>query len=128
VAGSIQREYRDVLTNLPRKIPGMQAVILAGSHKVVDSVCVDASLDLDTIASEYATLLRIAGRTSEDTGAGDLVEQIVVSEKSTMIARNVSPEEFLILVCRNQDQIGRARYELRHAAWEIQKRGVVKKA
>jgi predicted regulator of Ras-like GTPase activity (Roadblock/LC7/MglB family) len=127
VAGSIQREYRDVLNNLPRKIPGMQAVILAGAHKVVDSVCVDASLDLDTIAAEYATLFRIAGRTSEDTRAGNLVEQIVVSERSTMIARNVSPEEFLILVCRS-DQIGRARYELRHAAWEIQKRGVVKKA
>jgi predicted regulator of Ras-like GTPase activity (Roadblock/LC7/MglB family) len=127
VAGSIQGGYRDVLNNLPRKVPGMQAVILAGAHRVVDSVCVDASLDLDTIATEYATLLRIARRTSEDTGAGNLVEQIVVSEKSTMIARNVSPEEFLILVCRSQDQIGRARYELRHAAWEIPRRGSVKK-
>lgn len=128
MAGAIQKEYRDVLNNLPRKIPGIQAVILAGAHEVIDSVCVDASLDLDTIAAEYATLLRIAGRTSEDTGAGNLVEQIVVSERSIMIARNISSEEFLILVCRSQDQIGRARYELRHAAWEIQRRGVPKKA
>jgi predicted regulator of Ras-like GTPase activity (Roadblock/LC7/MglB family) len=128
VAGSIRKEYRDVLNNLPRKIPGIQAVILAGAHEVIDSVCVDASLDLDMIAAEYATLLRIAGRTSEDTGAGNLVEQIVVSEKSIMIARNISSEEFLLLVCRSQDQIGRARYELRHAAWEIQRRGVPKRA
>jgi predicted regulator of Ras-like GTPase activity (Roadblock/LC7/MglB family) len=128
VAGSIQKEYRDVLNNLPRKIPGIQAVFVAGAHEVLDSVCVDTSLDLDTIATEFATLLRIAGRTSEDTGAGNLVEQIVISEKSVVIARHVSAEEFLILVCRGQDQIGRARYELRQAAWEIQRRGIPKRA
>jgi len=128
VAGLIQKEYRDVLNNLPRKIPGFRAVIVAGAHEVLDSVCVDTSLDLDTIATEFATLLRIASRTSEDTGAGNLVEQIVVSEKSIMIGRHVSAEEFLILVCRSQDQIGRARYELRQAAWEIQRRGIPKRA
>src|SRR5439155_19716350 len=121
VAGSLQKEYLDVLDNLPRKVPGIQAVILAGAHEVIDSVLLDPTLDLDTIAAEYATLLRIAGRTSEDTGAGNLIEQIVVSEKSVIVVRNVSPEEFLILICRTQDQIGRARYELRQAAWEIQR-------
>lgn len=108
-------------------MPGIQAVILAGAHEVVDCVVIDASLDIDTIASEYATLLRIAGRASEDSGAGKLVEQVVVSEKSAILARSVSLEEFLILVCR-RDQIGRARYELRQAAWEIQKRGSSKRA
>jgi len=85
-------------------------------------------LDIETIASEFATVLRIAGRASEDSGAGNLVEQVVVSEKSTILARSVSLEEFLILVCRRQDQIGRARYELRQAVWEIQRRGNPKRA
>ena len=102
--------------------------MLAGPHEVIDSVCLDASLELDMIAAEYATLLRITGRTSEDTGAGNLIEQIVVSEKSFVIARHVSSEEFLMLVCRSHDQIGRARYELRQAAWEIQRRGLPKRA
>jgi predicted regulator of Ras-like GTPase activity (Roadblock/LC7/MglB family) len=127
LASSVQKDCRDILNNLPKKVPGIQAVILAGAHRVVDSVVIDASLDIDMIASEYATLLRIASRTSEDTGAGKLVEQVVVSEKSTILARSVSLEEFLILVC-SKDQIGRARYELRQAAWEIQKRGSSKKA
>ena len=128
MAARAQNEFRDVLDKLRRKVPGIQAAILAGPDEVLDCLLVDPSLDLDTIAGEYATLLRIAGRTSEDAGAGNLVEQIVVSEKSIMIARSVSSEEFLILLCRSQDQIGRARYELRHAAWEIQRRGVSKRA
>jgi predicted regulator of Ras-like GTPase activity (Roadblock/LC7/MglB family) len=128
LASSVQKVCRDILVNLPKKIPGIQAVILAGAHKVLDCVVMDASLDIDTIASEFATLHRIAGRASEDTGAGNLVEQVVVSEKSTILARSVSSEEFLIVVCRRQDQIGRARYELRQAAWEIQRRGNPKRA
>ncbi len=128
MASPVQNEFRDILDKLRKKVPNIQAVILAGPDEVLDCLLVDPALDLDTIAAEYATLLRIAGRTSEDTGAGTLVEQIVVSDKSIMIARSVSSEEFLILLCRTQDQIGRARYELRNAAWEIQRRGVSRKA
>lgn len=124
----MQTEFRDILDTLRKKVSNTQAVILAGPDEVVDCLLVDPALDLDTIAAEYATLLRIAGRTLEDTGSGNLVEQIVVSDKSIMIARSVSPEEYLILLCRTQDQIGRARYELRHAAREIQRRAVLKKA
>lgn len=93
--------------------------MIAGPDGIVDHIVVDTALDLDTIAAEYATLLRIAVRTSEDTGAGNLVEHILVSEKSIMIARNLTPEVFLILVSRTQDQLGRARYELKQAAWEL---------
>ncbi len=94
--------------------------MLLGPDGVLDHVGVDPSLNLEPLAVEYGTLLRIAGRASEDTGAGNLIEQIVVCEKSVMIARAVSAGHFLILVCTSQDQIGRARYELKQAAWEIQ--------
>src|SRR5207244_7577925 len=67
----------------------------------------------------YEMLLRVARSAAEDSGSGNLVENIVVAEKSIMIARSVSPEHYLILLSRSQDQIGRARYELKQAAWEI---------
>jgi len=79
----------------------------------------DPALDVETIAGEYISLLRIARSASEDSGSGNLVENIVVSERSIMVARSVSPEQYLILLSRSQDQIGRARYELKQAAWEL---------
>ncbi len=39
-----------------------------------------------------------------------------------MIARLVSPQHFVILITKAQDQIGRARFELKNAASEIQRR------
>lgn len=114
-----QTKYRDVLQRLRQKVSNTRAIVVVGPDGVLDHILVDPALDLDTIAGEYATLLRIAGRASEDTGAGNLVEHILVSEKSIMIARSLSAEHFLILLSGTQDQLGRARYELKQAAWEL---------
>jgi predicted regulator of Ras-like GTPase activity (Roadblock/LC7/MglB family) len=123
VKTTVPVKFRSVLETLRQTVSDVEAVIIIGPDGVVDYVLTDSSLKIETIANEYAMLLRIAARTSEDAGAGDLVEQIVVSDKSIMIARRVSPEYFLILLSRAQDQIGRARFELRNAVSEIQKMG-----
>ena len=117
-----QTRLRDVLERLQKNVADIQAIVLLGPDGVVDHICVDTSLNIETIAIEYGTLLRIAGRASEDSGAGDLIEHIVVSDKSNMIARTVWPETFLIVLSRSQE-IGRARYELKQAAREIQRNG-----
>ena len=95
-------------------------MLLVGPDGVIDYMLEDQSLNLETIAGEYATLLQIARSASQDSGSGKLVENIVISERSVMIARTFSPEHYLILLARTQDQIGRVRYELKQAAWEIQ--------
>ncbi|HLH29664.1 MAG TPA: hypothetical protein VKY31_00575, partial [Terriglobia bacterium] len=95
--------------------------ILVGPEGVIDYSLDDVSLNLETISGEYATLLQIARSASEDSGSGNLLENIVLSEKSMMIARTVSPDHYLILLARSHDQMGRVRYELKKAAWEIQR-------
>ena len=97
----------------------IQAVMLVGPHGVVDHVLDDPALNLETVSGEYATLLRIARSASQDSGAGNLVENILVSDNSIMIARTVSPDHYLIMLSRSRDQIGRARYELKLAAREM---------
>ena len=94
--------------------------MLVGPEGVIDYILDDTSLNLETIAGEYATLLHIARSASQDSGSGNLVENIVVSEKSIMIARVVTSEHYLILLLRSHDQLGRARYELKQAAWKLQ--------
>jgi predicted regulator of Ras-like GTPase activity (Roadblock/LC7/MglB family) len=93
--------------------------MLVGPHGLADYVSDDPGLNLELVAEEYATLLRIARSASEDSGAGGLVENVLVSERSVVIARSVYPDHYLILLSRAQDEIGRARYELKQAAWEL---------
>jgi predicted regulator of Ras-like GTPase activity (Roadblock/LC7/MglB family) len=108
---------------LRRGVADVQAIILVGPHGVMDYVLDDPSLNLETIAGEYATLLRIARSASQDSGAGNLVENILVSDNSIMLARTVSEDHYLIVLSRSQDQIGRARYELKQAAREMANSG-----
>ena len=116
---SKQTIFRKVLTQLRKNVAHIQAVILVGPEGVVDQMVEDSSLDIETIVGEYITLLHIARSASEDSGAGALVENIVVSERSIMVARSIAPEHYLIVLSKSQDQIGRARYELKQASREI---------
>ena len=94
----------------------MALVSLDGS--IVEEVITDPALDPDTL-SEFATLLRIAQHTSEDTAAGQLTETSWTADRSLVLARRASPETFLILVGEPGLRIGFARYLLRRAAWEL---------
>jgi predicted regulator of Ras-like GTPase activity (Roadblock/LC7/MglB family) len=121
VQNLLQPKFREVLAKLRTTVTDIQALILVGPEGVIDYTLDDTSLNLETIAGEYATLLHIARSASQDSGSGSLVENIVVSEKSIMIARTVTSEHYLILLARSQNQLGRARYELKQAAWELQR-------
>jgi len=116
----IETRFHQIVAKLRRSVKEIQAVLLAGPSGLMDYIVDDPAMKVDTLGEEYATLLRIARSSSEDSGAGSLVENILVSEKSVMIARRVTPDHYLILVSSSACHLGRARYELKQAAWEIQ--------
>jgi predicted regulator of Ras-like GTPase activity (Roadblock/LC7/MglB family) len=116
-----QTRFRELMQRLRNKVAGTMAIVIVGPNGVIDHLTAGPSLDMDRFAGEYATLLRIARRTSTDAGTGGLLEHIVVSEKSVIISRNILPDYFLILVASDREHLGRARYELKKACWDLAK-------
>jgi len=114
-----EMKVRPILERLRKKLSGAKAVLFLGPSGIVDHIKIDPGLDLDTLAGEHAMLLRIATRTSEDTGGGNLTEHIVISDRFIVMARHISGDHFLVVVFRSKDHIGRTRYELKNAAWEL---------
>ena len=117
---TLHAKFREVTGKLRRTVTDIHAILLVGPSGVIDYVVDDPKINVETIAEEYATLLRIARSASEDSGAGNVVENILVSEKTIMISRAIPPDQYLILVSGAHHQVGRARYELKQAAWDIQ--------
>jgi predicted regulator of Ras-like GTPase activity (Roadblock/LC7/MglB family) len=115
-------KFREVLGQLSKRVRDVQVILVVGPKGVVDHILEDPALNIETIAGEYETLLRIAARASEDSGAGTLVENVVVSEKSIMVARTIFGDHCIILISRSRDQIGRTRYELKRAASELERK------
>ena len=108
--------FREVTDQLRKNVTGIQAVVLVALNGTTPMYsAVDADFHADIFAFEYSTLLRIARSTSQDLGAGELTEYIAVSDQATTISRRVDGDSFLVVVLSAQDQIGRARYEIKRA-------------
>jgi predicted regulator of Ras-like GTPase activity (Roadblock/LC7/MglB family) len=121
-AAIVQTNLRNAFEGLQRAVPAAQALVVIGPDgTMMDCLAVDPSFDIEIFTSEYAMLLRIARSTSHDTGSGDLIEQILVSDNSIAIARNLPSDYALILVSNKREQLGRARYELKCLATQLER-------
>ncbi len=117
-----ETRFREVMQQVRSNVAGTQALVLIGPDgTVLDHFAADPAFDLDGFIHEHAMLLRIARSTSEDTGSGNLSEHISVSEHSIVVARCFGSDFYLVLVSDTQDQIGRARYEMKRAAWYLER-------
>ncbi len=91
-------------------------VSLDGS--IEESIVDDRELDPECL-TEFATLLRIAERTSEDAGTGGLEELSWVADRSIVLSRRVSTQHYLILVLEPGVRSAEARYVLRREAGRL---------
>jgi len=115
-------KFREAVRSLRSGITGIKAVILIGPDGVaLDYLSWDPDFDVGTFASEYAMLLRIAGRTSKDTGSGELHEHISLCERNIAIARCFLNGFCLVLIADVHAQVGKARYELKVAVRQIER-------
>jgi predicted regulator of Ras-like GTPase activity (Roadblock/LC7/MglB family) len=103
-----------------RDLAAVKAVLLIGPAGIIERLS-DNGFNVDVFVPEYATLLRIAQRTSDDADTGALVEHIMVSEKAVIVARSIRSHHFLIVVADDRDHLGRARYELKRVARELER-------
>jgi predicted regulator of Ras-like GTPase activity (Roadblock/LC7/MglB family) len=71
------------------------------------------TLDIDSVATEFTTLLRRSARTASDTGLGELREMLLATEEMTFLLRPITPDYFLLLAVSAGGNVGRARFELR---------------
>jgi predicted regulator of Ras-like GTPase activity (Roadblock/LC7/MglB family) len=98
------------------KLPGLRAFFLLGAGgELLAHVAEDVRMDPDAFAAEYATLLRIAQSASNDTGMGELQEQILTSAASIILLHRFPGDRFGVFVCSPDEHLGRIRYELKRS-------------
>ncbi|HSQ19195.1 MAG TPA: roadblock/LC7 domain-containing protein [Blastocatellia bacterium] len=110
--------FTETLTEIANRIEGCAAVVILGidgipiERHVRD---VDTSLDLETVAAEFTTLVRRSIRTASDTELGEMREMVFATDSMSFLLRPITSEYFLLLALKQGGNIGRARFELRKA-------------
>jgi predicted regulator of Ras-like GTPase activity (Roadblock/LC7/MglB family) len=105
-----------VLSSLRETLPGIRAFLLLGADgRLLDSSAAVSEFDIPSLASEFATLLRIIEHSSVDAGMGDLREQIFISSVMMTLVQHLPKGRFAIFLCSPDEHLGRLRYELRRS-------------
>lgn len=114
----VQVSFAQTLSRMVDRVEGGLAAIILGidgipiERHVAD---LEPAMDIDSVATEFTTLLRRSMRTASDTGLGELSEMILATDRMTFLLRPITPEYFLLLAISKGGNVGRARFELRKA-------------
>jgi predicted regulator of Ras-like GTPase activity (Roadblock/LC7/MglB family) len=110
--------FTDTLAGIANRIEGCAAVVILG----IDGIPIerhvhdlDPALDIDTVATEFTTLVRRSMRTASDTELGDMREMVFATDSMSFLLRPITSEYFLLLALNHGGNVGRARFELRKA-------------
>jgi predicted regulator of Ras-like GTPase activity (Roadblock/LC7/MglB family) len=110
--------FTETLTNIANRIEGCTAVVILGidgipiERHVRDS---NTSLDIETVAAEFTTLVRRSMRTASDSELGEMREMVFATDSMSFLLRPITSEYFLLLALNRGGNVGRARFELRKA-------------
>jgi predicted regulator of Ras-like GTPase activity (Roadblock/LC7/MglB family) len=113
--------FREHLEQVCRDVDGAIACSLMG----VDGIEVDTHLvppgaggevDLKSLLVEYSAVFRSAREAADAHEAGGVAEVAISTDKVTAVARQISPEYFMVVALRPEGNLGKARFLLRITA------------
>jgi predicted regulator of Ras-like GTPase activity (Roadblock/LC7/MglB family) len=110
--------FTDALTGIADRVEGCAAVVILG----IDGIPIerhvqdlDAAVDIETVATEFTTLVRRSMRTASDSELGEMREMVFATDTMSFLLRPITSEYFLLLALNEGGNVGRARFELRKA-------------
>jgi len=113
--------FRGILRNLVEKVEGGQGAVIMGYDGIpIDEyIKEDATLDIQLLSIEYATLLKEIRKTVEVLKTGVMDEISVSTGLTRVIVRPVNEEFFVVFVLDKECNFGKGRYFLKRDAPKI---------
>src|SRR5258706_16136004 len=114
--------FSEFLDGLIQKIEGTLGAAVMGIDGIsIEKRLTDSSINIESLAAEYTSSLRILSSTTQDAGLGTLEEFVVSTDQRVVAIRMITPEYFLFTLLRIDANLGRARYELKRGCYLLAK-------
>jgi predicted regulator of Ras-like GTPase activity (Roadblock/LC7/MglB family) len=110
--------FKDIMKTLVDQTGGALGGVIMGYDGIaIEEYLGDTGgLDVQTLAIEYASVLKEIKRTVGVLKTGELEEVSIISEQCSVIVRGVSDDFFVALVLAADGNFGKARYLLKREA------------
>ncbi|MEE8523352.1 MAG: hypothetical protein V3T72_05430 [Thermoanaerobaculia bacterium] len=108
--------FADRLQEVSDRIEGILAVSLVAKDGIpVESVAVDASIDLELLAAELMSQVRAVSQDHRELSVGKVRLFSLTTDKLILMVGALTDDYYLLLVLDADSNFGRARFELRRA-------------
>jgi predicted regulator of Ras-like GTPase activity (Roadblock/LC7/MglB family) len=111
--------FREVLDRVGKQEGVLGAVVIGEDGIIVERNSVDPDFDSELASVEYVGSCRDIHRAMESLEAGDVEEVTVVTEKHKLLLRTISPGYFLALFLGPDASLGRGRFALKIASYDL---------
>lgn len=111
--------FRDVLSQIHRKVEGARAVSLIGLDGIAIDSIADDEIPLETLSAEFGSFIKSIRLANTELKTGDVEQFALVTEKYVTFLSSVTADYFILLVIEPQGNYGRARFELRKAKYAL---------
>jgi predicted regulator of Ras-like GTPase activity (Roadblock/LC7/MglB family) len=108
--------FLERLSRLAGRIDGTVALSLVARDGIpVESVNSDPQLDLEVLAAELISQVRVISDDHKELNVGEVRHLAVSTDRFTLMVTGVAEGYYLLLVLGDSASYGRARFELRRA-------------
>jgi predicted regulator of Ras-like GTPase activity (Roadblock/LC7/MglB family) len=108
--------FLERLSSITSRIDGAVALsLVAGDGIPVESVNSDPQLDLEVLAAELISQVRVISDDHRELNVGAVRHLAVTTDRFTLMVSGLAEGYYLLLVLADPTSYGRARFELRRA-------------
>lgn len=109
--------FKDVLTEIRRKVEGAVAASLIGLDGIAVETVGDHDVPLDMLGAEFGSFIKSIRHANTELKTGQVLQFSLVTEKYITFLSEVTPDYYILLVLRPDGNYGRARFELAKAKY-----------
>jgi|SRR3972149_9548006 len=108
--------FSALLDSIVNKVEGIRAAVIMGMDGIaIEKRNLDEAANVESLAAEYTTALRLSSSSTQEVGLGTLEEYIISTESRIIVIRMITSDYFVFLLLGKDGNIGRARFELKKA-------------
>jgi len=113
--------FAERLQEVSERVEGLLAVSLVAKDGIpVESVAVDAEIDLELLAAELMSQVRAVSQDHRELSVGRVRLFSLTTDKLILMVGALTEDYYLLLVLKAGSNFGRARFELRRAILQFE--------
>jgi len=112
--------FQAILADLAARVGGIRWAMVAGEDGVLlECYCSDDPPEADSLAAEYAAILRACRKVAGQTACGHPKAITLAAEKGRLLLQVLTPEYFLLIYLDSSALAGKAQFEITRARESI---------